>query len=126
MARSMPSTCKAARLPTSPSPPPTPALWQWLASREPDPLPAKAREVLVSTPTLLAYLVDRPALVGSARDFRADALRRGGYPRFGAELAPLSRVVVRPLPLPAGAGPHLPRSPGRERGWCLLELDEPP
>src|SRR6266849_440191 len=34
MARSMPSTCKAARLPTSPSLPPTPALWQWLASRE--------------------------------------------------------------------------------------------
>jgi len=39
-------------------------------------LPAKAQEVLVSTPTLLAYLVDRPALVGSSQDFRADALRR--------------------------------------------------
>ena len=73
----------------------------------------KAREVLVPTPTLPAYLVGRPTLVGSAQDFRADALRRGGHPRFGAGLAPLSHVVVIPLPLPAGAGPHLPIRHGR-------------
>jgi len=43
----------------------------------PDPLPAKAQEVLVSSPTLLAYHVGSVALVGSSQDFRADALRRG-------------------------------------------------
>jgi hypothetical protein len=43
----------------------------------PDPLPAKAQEVLVSAPTLLAYRVGSVALVGSSQDFEADALRRG-------------------------------------------------
>ena len=76
-------------------------------------LPAKAREVLVSTPTLLVYHAGRLALVGSAQDFRADALRRGECTRFGAMNAPLSYVVVGPLPLPTGAAPHLPRNPGR-------------
>src|SRR5712691_6949707 len=78
-----------------------------------DPLPAQAQEVPLPTPTLPAYLVGKLALVGSAPDFEADALRRGGYPRFGAELAPLSHVVGGPLPLPAGAGPHLPIPHGR-------------
>ena len=43
----------------------------------PDTLPAKAQEVLASTPTLLVYRVGSVALVGSSQDFRADALRRG-------------------------------------------------
>ena len=57
-------------------------------------LPAQAREVLAASPTLLAYRVDRPALVGTWQNFEADALRRGGCPRFGARPAPLAHVGV--------------------------------
>src|SRR5260370_4078691 len=60
---------------------------------KPDPLLAKAQEVPLPTPTLPAYHIGKLALVGSARDFRADALRREGCPRFGARAAPHSRVV---------------------------------
>ncbi len=63
-----------------------------LAASYSETLPAKAREVLASSPTLLVYRVDRRALVGTAQNFEADALRRGEYPRFGATVAPLSHV----------------------------------
>ena len=58
-------------------------------------LASQRREVLVPTPTLLAYLVGRLALVEGNEDFRADALRRGLCPRFGARPAPLTYVGVK-------------------------------
>src|SRR5260221_7587764 len=82
----------------------------WDASA--DALPAKAREVLVSTPTLLVYHAGRRALVGSLQDFEADALWRRRCRRFGARPAPLSHVGIVALVLPAGAAPHPPNTHG--------------
>ena len=67
----------------------------------------------------------KAALVWVRFDFRADALRHGGYPCFGARPAPLSRVVWLARVLPAGAPPHLPRErhTGHTRGEDLL-LDQ--
>src|SRR5205823_5616190 len=88
-------------------------------SSYPETLPLRKREVLVPTPTLLAYHDDRPALGGWEQDFEADVLWREGYPRFGARPAPLSHVGDGPQPLPAGASPHLPTLGGRLRDESL-------
>src|ERR1700681_816703 len=78
------------------------------------------------TPTLLAYRAGRRALGGASQDFEADALRRGGCPRFGATTAPLSHVGVVAPSLPAGASPHLPTRRGRWRECCLADRDRRP
>jgi hypothetical protein len=71
---------------------------------------AEAQGVPSGPSTLPVSLVGRSALVWVRPDFRADALRHEAYPCFGARPAPLSRVAVLALVLPAGAPPHLPNT----------------
>ena len=75
---------------------------------------SKEAGVLAPAPTLLACLCQRGrrALVGSASDFSADALRLRECRSFGAKVALHSHVVARPLPRPSGAIPHLPTHHG--------------
>src|SRR5258708_98755 len=93
--------------------------------------PAQARGVLGGASTLPPFPSWRgkAALVSLRSDFRADALRHGGYPCFGAAPAPLSRVLSLARVLPSGAPPHLPRGrqTGHTRGCNLLQdQDRPP
>jgi hypothetical protein len=60
----------------------------------PETLPAQAREVLAASPTLLAYLIDRLALVGNWQNFEADALQRGGCPRGLCKTCPSHAALV--------------------------------
>src|SRR5713226_9764833 len=65
-----------------------------------------------SVPSTLPTFLDgarKLALVWVRFDFRADALRHGAHPCFGARIAPHSHVLGHARVRPVGAPPHLPR-----------------